>query len=329
MSKCDLEIFFDRRDRTYRPGDLVRGTVSVEVNKDVHCDGLVLETYWQTHGRGNTATGSKPSMVLFRGDWAAGTRHEYPFQFTAPDGPPTYHGHYLNIDHYVHVRAQIPWALDPKCKEDYLLLPGSRPYGNLPQSDKPRNLTALAGTLGVPLGVLILIVGLLFFPCGLLLVPVALIAIFLGLRKKLAEKKLGRVELQCKAPTVSPGGAVPLRLRFTPRKRCRLNGITAKLTAVERCVSGSGTNRTTHVHRLYQKTMALVDECQLAAKEPVEAEVAVPIPETAAYSFSAPDNELRWELEVRIDIPLWPDWVDKRTLIVRPVAEAVVVETPV
>jgi hypothetical protein len=43
---------------------------------------------------------------------------------------------------------------------------------------------------------------------------------------------------------------------------------------------------------------------------------------------------LHWELEVRVDIPLWPDWIEKRRLIVRPsvgpeiVPATVVEETP-
>jgi hypothetical protein len=65
----------------------------------------------------------------------------------------------------------------------------------------------------------------------------------------------------------------------------------------------------------------LVNECDLVAHQPVQAEVNVPIPDAEAYSFAAGNNELVWQVEVRIDIPLWPDWLEKKVLTVRPVLQ--------
>jgi hypothetical protein len=327
MSKCDLSIEFDRADRRYSSGEEVTGTVHVQVNQNVHCDGLLLETFWQTHGRGNTDTGPKRTAVLFEGDWLAGTRHRFPFRFTAPDGPPTYHGHDLNIDQYVNVRVDVPWAIDPKLKEDYVLLPGGRPYGDLPTVKSKKSGTRFLTTFGAPIGIGMIVAGF-FIPFGLVLIPFGLALIFFGVRKVLTEKKIGKVQLDWGPLTVAPGAEVPVRLTFTPRKSCRLNGVAAKLTAEERCTSGSGTNRTTHTHRVHERTVPLVGECDLVAFEPVRAEAGVPIPKTGAYSFSADDNELVWGLEVRIDIPLWPDWLENRVLTVRPAVEAAVAEEP-
>jgi hypothetical protein len=323
MSKCDLAIVFDRADRRYQGGEEVTGTLHVQVNQSVQCDGLLLETFWQTHGRGNTDTGPKHSTTLFQGEWLAGTRHQYPFRFIAPDGPPTYRGHDLNIDQYVNVRVDVPWAIDPKLKEDYILLPAGRPYGNLPAPQREPSGGGFFAKFGIPVGIGLIAAGIVFAcPFGPVLIPLGVIALVLSLRKVLAEKKIGKVQLAWGSVEVAPGGSVPLRMTFTPRKNCRLNGITAKLTATERCTSGSGTNRTTHTHRVHERTVPLVAECDLAALSPVNAEVNVPIPETGAYSFRASDNELVWELEVRIDIPLWPDWLEKRMLLVRPVVQA-------
>jgi len=168
MSKCDLQIVFERDDRTYRGGDEVSGTVYVQVNQDVETNGIVLERFWQTHGRGNTATGPKERNVLFQGDLRAGQSLSYPFRFTAPDGPPTYHGRYLNVDHYVHVHVDIPWAIDPKLKEEYVLLPCTREYGNLPTLRGGR-LTAkhaLVG-LGLPVGVAMILFSFFWLPCSI------------------------------------------------------------------------------------------------------------------------------------------------------------------
>ncbi|MEE8452131.1 MAG: hypothetical protein V3R99_09460 [Thermoguttaceae bacterium] len=332
MSKCDLKIEFDRADRQYQPGEEVTGTVHVRVNREVQCDGLMVEHFWQTHGRGNTATGTKQSLVVFRGQWQAGESASYPFSFTAPSGPPTYRGHYLNIDHYVRARVDIPWALDPKKQEEYLLHVGSEPYGNRPdvRLQQQKAGGSAASTLGMVIGGAMLAFGVfLCVPFGLVLIPAGCLVLFFSLRKVMAERKIGQVDLNCGSSNVAPGGNVPLKLSFAPRGSARLNAITARLTGVERCVSGSGTNKTTHTHKLHNRTIALSGERTVSADQPVRLQCEVPIPQTRAYSFSAADNDLIWELEVRIDIPLWPDWVEKRVLTIRPDAETQAVEATV
>ncbi len=330
MSKCDLAIVFDRSDRQFEPGDEVTGTVHVQVNQEVECKGILLEHFWQTHGRGNTATGPKQTSVLYRGTLQAGESLSYPFRFTAPNGPPTYHGRYLNVDHYVHVRVDIPWAIDPKLKEDYVLLPGTARYGNLPGL-ATRGLTGrqAAQGCGLLVGVGLMIAGVLFFPFGIVLIGVGLVVLFFALRKAIAERKVGKVKMGFDSTTVAPGGRVAMRLAFTPAQSGRLNRILAELVGKERCVSGSGTNKTTHTHKLHERTFMLISESELVAGRPVVVEGAVPIPETTAYSFHASNNDVIWELQVRIDIPFWPDWIEKRPVIVRPPVEPKLVEATV
>ena len=329
MSKCDLQIVFDRTDRTYRGGDEVSGTVHVSVNADVQCNGFTLEHYWRTHGRGNTATGKMETVVLARGNWQAGQSYSYPFSFAAPDGPPTYRGRYLNIDHYVKARVDVPWAVDPKLEEEYILLPCGREYGNRPFNRQLQHagLKQFA-VMGAPFGIGLILFGIFFmFPCGLVLIPVGLAVLFFSLRKIIAEKRIGTVKLGFGSLTVSPGGQVLVKLDFTPRMNTKLNGITAKLVGKETCVSGSGTNKKTHAHEFHKQSFSLTESGEVQANRPVKVEKAVPIPRTDAYTFSARNNDLIWELEVRVDIPLWPDWIEKRVLIVRPPISAEVVET--
>ena len=330
MSKCDLGIVFDRTERQYRGGEEVTGTVHVQVNEDVECNGIVVEHFWQTHGRGNTATGPKQTSVLYKGRLQAGQSLSYPFRFTAPNGPPTYHGRYLNVDHYVHLRVDIPWAIDPRAKEEYVLLPGSARYGNLPRLAGGRaGAKKVVSGCGVPVGVAMVLGGFFFLPFGIVLIPLGLVVLFFALRKVIAEKKIGKVKLSYGSSTVAPGGRLPVRLAFTPNQSSRLNRVTAELVGSERCVSGSGTNRTTHTHKFHERTFMLVSECEVTAGRPIQVEGAVPIPETSAYSFHARDNDVLWELEVRVDIPFWPDWIEKRPVLVRPPTEDEVVEVTV
>lgn len=334
MSKCDLTIVFDRPDRQYRGGEEVTGSVQVSVNADVLCEGLSIEHRWQTHGRGNRATGPRLSSVVFKGQWRAGESVSYPFRFTAPNGPPTYRGHYLNIDHYVRARADIPWALDPKTEEEYTLLPGVGQYGNLPDVKTGQGNAVQTGlkSFGIPIGIAMICGGVIIPLFGIVLIPGGCIVLFFALRQVMAEKKLGKVDLHCGPSEVAPGSDLPVRLFFTPSTAGQLNQITAKLTGVERCVSGSGTNKSTHTHKLHNRTVTLCGQRELQPNQPVALECHVPIPQTTAFSFSAHHNDLIWQLEIRIDIPLWPDWIEKRILTVRPgveTGEETAVEAPI
>jgi len=327
MSKCDVSIALDRMDRRFLPGEEITGTVHVQVNKNVKCDAVLLEHFWQTHGRGNKATGDKRTSVLHRGELHAGETWSSDFNLVAPNGPPTYHGHHLNVDHYLNARVDIPWAIDPKRMEEYVLLPGDHAWANLPKNviGRERGMKQLSNA-GIPIGIGLLVVGLfLMWPFGIVLIPAGLIVLFLSLRKLMAEKKLGSVKVDYGPLRVPPGGDLPLQIEFTPRRTTELNRITAKVTGEEKCVSGSGSRRTTHTHKLYQRTTVLMPDGNVTAGQRIQLKVAVSIPDMGTFTFSAKDNEIVWSVEVRIDIPLWPDWTEKRTLVVRPPVDATAV----
>ena len=113
MAKCDLAIELEDPERIYRGGDQIRGTVVVWTDKAVNCSDLVVEANWETHGRGNVTKGEPNRESVFRGEWQPG-EHRYDFQVELARWPPTYHGNYLNVDHYIRARAKIPWSFDPQ-----------------------------------------------------------------------------------------------------------------------------------------------------------------------------------------------------------------------
>ncbi len=124
MSKCEIGIEFDRSGREYHGGDKVAGTITIAVREEVKCSRVVLARGWRTHGRGNTEHGEETKEPLSGACvLAPGETVQYPFSFTASREPLTYHGQYLSVDHYVSVRVDVPWALDPKAEEDYIVLP--------------------------------------------------------------------------------------------------------------------------------------------------------------------------------------------------------------
>jgi len=318
MSKCDLHIQLDRRDGKYLGGQEVTGELTVRVNKDVNCNALTVQQHWKTHGRGNTDSGGEFTLNLYSGPLAAGTVHRHRFTFTAPAAPLTYHGHYLNIDHYISARVDIPWAIDPKASEEYLVLPGGQ--GGEDQTPHEQRVMGFGDSIkkmgkGAMIAAIVCIaIGVFTFPCGIPLILIGLGLLFFSMRNKLAEKKVGEVMLQVGTTTVVPKQSVPVSLIFTPPGTVKLNQIALTLTGKEQCVSGSGTNRTTHTHKLLEHETQLAGSGVIEPHERAVFGTAVKMPDTAAYSFSASDNKIIWGFSVRIDIPWWPDWVHSQEL---------------
>ena len=110
-----LRIKFGRSDRTYRFGERVTGWVMIQTPRGQECKRIQLKTFWRTHGKGNRDEGEPRVVTLHSGPLPDPVPHLFEFEFSAPPGPFTYHGRYLNVDHYVEAQVDLPWARDPKC----------------------------------------------------------------------------------------------------------------------------------------------------------------------------------------------------------------------
>ena len=325
MSKCDISIKFDRPDRTYRGGETVSGEVHVQVNKDITSDGIHLTSFWKTHGYGNTDGGGDHSETLAdKSQLTAGQTMTFPFSFVADRQPMTYHGHHINVDHYVKVAVDVPWAFDPKDEEEFILLPGKRPPEVTGQRDE-MVVFASNSSMKLPPGcmkalwifmyIALAVMAVVFLP----LIPIVLLVLAaFWARKKMLASRLGKVELQTPHLVVGVGEDWPLELQFTPKKNCQINGIEVKIRCRESATSGSGTNKTTHHHLVLEKIHVLELADELTSGELFDRRYSVPFPETGAYSLYKGSNRIEWTVEVRIDIPAFPDWKSKQTVQVLP-----------
>ena len=325
MSKCTITIEFDRDDRTYQGGETVNGTVRIVVHDDLNCNGIKLTHYWHTHGSGNTDSGDRQEQTLSAGcELRGGDTRDFPFSFVADCQPVTYRGHHVNIDHYVRVDVDVPWAFDPKAEEEYILRPGRRPTQMTGRRDEivtfePESSTE-SSTIGKIILAIIVVVFLVAFSLmAIILIPVFLVglAIYFIWRKAIASR-VGNVQVRMPHVVVGPGEQWPLEIHFTPRKTFEINGITLKLFAQESATSGSGTNKTTYHHTIFERVHTLQPAETLFAGQPVHKQLTIPFPETEAYSFDESDNDVEWSAEVRIDIPRFPDWKKKQVLQVVP-----------
>jgi len=339
MSKCDLEVRFQSDDRTYKPGATVQGDVVVTVNERVSSKGLRIELGWQTHGIGNKDRRVLDQVMLEPQEWSPGQSYSYPFSFTAPSQPLTYHGHFLNVDHFVAARVDLPWKLDPRGSEDYVLEAGPASRDDYmaacmdfsqPQAGKPSWVGKLFGWLLAPI-IIALLLALLTVVIPILLV----IGVVVLVRRFLAERRLGKVMVDLDAPTVktekeaggmvatasrmgsrwrrptyalTPGESTRCRVRFTPKQDLKINGVKVTLVGKEHCRSGTGTNAKTHVHKVHEEEIVLAEETSYMGRMPTEVGGTFTVPETTAYSFKARDNNLTWELQVVVDLPKWVDF---------------------
>lgn len=321
MSKCDILITLDNASRTFRGGEAARGKVIVHVHETFECKRITIAEYWQTHGRGNTDRGRKHEVSLYTGGLDAGRTYEFPFEVELPAFPVTYHGHYINVDHYLHVQVHVAWAFDPKTIMDIVITPGGQGRSDAPPTRPGAALmTAHRGGLNkvaLIAGIVMLIAGVIFlFPCGLVLLPAGLLVILAAFKNIFAQWRIGKVEFIAAGHELSPGDPIDAELVINPRKPAKINGITTTLIGREEAVSGSGSNRTTHKHEFYRETFALLDRGQIAPNREIRLPIGVHIPLTAAYSFHASDNNIVWQLDTTIDIPRWPDWVHNAILAV-------------
>lgn len=326
MAKCDLSILLDEPDDVHSGGGTISGVVRVVVDADVECKGLEVKSVWRTHGRGNVASGSAGSMTLFQGQWRAGETHEYRFELPIAVWPPSYHGHYLSVDHYVDARAKIPWAFDPKASEPFPVVADCGPE----DAEIVKNVTEIKGIVGCILTAVALsfLVGfcVMFAAAG----PFALFFLIVPLsgglwwffRKFLPKYVLGDIQFEFDTEHISPGSTATGELIIHPRKNVPINGIQLHFRAREQCVSGSGSNRTTHTHVFLDQKQSLQDATTLTAGKEQRFPVHVSIPADAAFSLELSDNRIIWSTTLRVDIPRWPDWVREIPIKVLPGASS-------
>ncbi|MDA8744458.1 hypothetical protein N9N28_07490 [Rubripirellula amarantea] len=329
MAKCDLSVEIDNPDRIYGGGETIRGVVRVSVDSDVTCNGLEVKTVWRTHGRGNVATKDAQSTIVFTGDWQAGDQLEYPFELTVADWPPSYHGHYLNIDHYVDARAKIPWAFDPKASAPFLMKPTGGP--EIASAGKSGEV-AVSGFVGA---IIALVFASILIPIGgalirsgwfgaLFFAPLLIGGIVMIVRYALPKYKLGKVTCEIEECSLHPGDVLRGELVVCPRRPVNINGVKCEIEARERCVSGSGSNATTHTHLFFSRLLELEPAKTLRPDVEHRYPIAFEIPSDAPYSIKLSSNEIIWEAKVRIDIPRCPDWSKKYKLEVLPSGNQVI-----
>ncbi len=332
MAKCDLSIELDDAEGVHIGGEKISGMVRVNADSDVNCTALEVTSVWRTHGRGNVASGEAGKIKLFEGQWRSGEQQEYRFELPIANWPPTYYGFHLNVEHSIDARAKVPWSFDPKASVTFKMRPG-RGTDVTRISDAVTVQGPAAKVIGLIVMFVFTIVGFVIvanfgaFGYLFLLFPVVT-ATYWFIKSVLPAWALGEVHCRLTSETFVPGENVTGELIVRPRKRVAINGASVNLLANEQCVSGSGSNRTTHKHNLFDKLLLLSESTTLTAGQEHRFAISVPLVDHAYYSIDLKDNKLMWHARVRIDIPRWPDWVKDLPLRVVPSGDPATWKTP-
>jgi len=315
MADCRIKIEFDESKRAYSGGEPISGNVVVIADSDVRCKGLKVTSYWATHGRGNATRGETDVAVLFDGDWLSGKEYRYPFKLATASWPPTHYGNLINVSHFVEAQAKLPWALDPKGIAKYSVVATDAPEGASPIA-KSKNSFWFTLLLA-PIAIIFLF---LFIPFLLLLVPLAgVIGLCYWLIKIVIPGRItGKVQFLTQPAIVLMGDSITGSCEFTPKTTSPIYGITWTIKCIEKCVSGSGTKRSSHQHDFFSRVHTLAQAGTLKSGERQRFDLEFQLPATAPASMKLTDNEIHWSSEFRIAIPKWPDWVKEIPFVVKP-----------
>ena len=330
MAKCDLSIELDQAKTLHLGGGKIAGVLRVNADKDVNCKGLEIKTVWRTHGRGNVAMGEADAQTVFAGQWRAGQQEEYPFELQIAEWPPSYHGGFLNIDHYVEARAKIPWGFDPKASEPFLMQPTCGLDGAKVAASGANQVAGKIGCIiGAVFACVFLCFGVLAVASGnLFFLPFLMVPVLIGggiwfFRVFLPKRALGEVKCELVGEKFSPGEQIVGELYVRPKKNVSINGISMLFSAQEVCVSGSGSNRTTHRNPFFEKNELLQEATVLQAGVEHRFPINVALPADAPYSIDLSDNNVTWTTSLRVDIPRWPDWTKELKILVVPSGEPI------
>jgi len=108
MSQISLRVEFDNLTAEYRPGDQITGRLHTQRSEAWDVRELSIALVWRTEGIGTEDTGTALIEHLQQPGRRVSPTAEFPFQFTAPPMPWTYHGTLVKIHWYAVVVARMP-----------------------------------------------------------------------------------------------------------------------------------------------------------------------------------------------------------------------------
>jgi hypothetical protein len=326
-SGISLEIEFNRPAPTYLAGEDLTGRVRVEAERQRSIRSLSIQLVCQTRGFGSPVTVvnlTVPSRAL---QLQAGESSEQAFSFSLPAHPLTYEHPLLSIGYSVIAQAKL---FSPKavCRVEapVVVRSSDETCDPLPQQAPPTPdphkgtsgglccaaliagfalaLGAKAITAGSQIGIL----GPLLALPALVLFGAAVALAIASSRNLIAERKLGPVFIGVD-PVGIAGTSLSCLVGLKPRSSLKINGVLATLRGRVWTRHHRG-NDTFEIKEdlLHELSATLSGPQTLSPRRLAEFETHFDLPHDAAPWFESSDNKVEWIIDVRVDVPGWPDW---------------------
>ena len=301
-----IRLEFDRSDRTYETGEIVRGFLRITPRSGATLREVRMSHSWETRGLGNVDRGFPSTAIpLSPHTFSVDSTFSVPFHFPAPKGPIAYHGHAFELVHFVLVEADFSGDRGISLTEEFLVVPG--PLLGPPPNVKDGRHLSFGESLVHGKG-----------PSNRSQLARAILPSFL--KRQVSELRLGTVRASVSPQVTVTGGSLDTKIRIAPKKTMRIDGAFVELRAREVWASGTvaQANRTTDQHQVYSKVTPIPVPRTLEPGSLTNFGVTTTIPDQGLYSFVLEEHALAWEAVVRVDIPLWPDWERVFPLLVWP-----------
>lgn len=126
VSKCVIEIQFDRPDSIYKTGERITGTVEILPGADGACRKVTLTPRWAARGKGPEDAADAETILLPGGAWRNNEKVTHTFDFAAPHGPLSYKGDSFDILWFLKAEADLPLAADASAVQEFTLTRGKQ-----------------------------------------------------------------------------------------------------------------------------------------------------------------------------------------------------------
>ena len=346
-----LSIKLDKQDGAFHPGETIFGHVELVFPDPKRLDELTLSIGWDVETTGEPHSVRRAPIVLAKQvQLLANEPRVFRFELPAPAGPLTYHGHILSVHWTLRAEAKLGWALRERAEARISLVawteeeralsvrsyrvgparqalaydPGPLPRAPRARSDESRGIehpivgVALAGAT---VALVLLHANPYTRVLALLLLVGGLSALFAHLPRRTLRQRLGPPQLDVHPEIVRVGDILTVSVAFRPTRAEALSELTFSVHATEVAARPSSEPDEPRIYRhsLHVERRA-VDRGRLrldAARVTVIQEM-FRLPETAAPSFGAPHNEVRWEVTATARTADLLTWKESRRILVFP-----------
>lgn len=101
--ESELQLVNQNGAQRFEIGDTAELIIRLFVREGFVCKGILIQTWWFTHGKGIEDSGLKVDHTISGQQFEPG-EYEFRKTFIIPPGPTTFHGYYINIDWCVEVQ---------------------------------------------------------------------------------------------------------------------------------------------------------------------------------------------------------------------------------